>query len=82
MHFKTVLAHLKSKVFSVGGRHFFTSKLAELTYSFWIRPWTKQEWATYSFNYPLVFHKLFVGNRINNVKIKMIASDFIDVYLL
>ena len=40
MHFKTILASQKSKIFSVGhgGRHFFTLKLAELTYSFWIRP--------------------------------------------
>ena len=41
MHFKTILASQKSKIFSVGhgGRHFFTLKLAELTYSFWVRPW-------------------------------------------
>ena len=38
MHFKAVLAHLKSKIFNHGGRHFFTLKLAELIYSFWIRP--------------------------------------------
>ena len=54
MNFKAVLAHLKLKIFSVGQPWRPTLKLAELTYSFWIRPCE-----AYKFTTNKLLHKEF-----------------------